>query len=227
MKIIIKIFKIITGIFSCIMAFASLSLAFTKTPVTPFIVEASIFGALAFFLLKKPKKVTMHKQQNNLSTDNYTDNNQDIRQPSNNDMLNHAVFPHVSGLPIAENVMCKLCSYPDRIEFMSGSANITLARNKITDICVKSETEIQKQMVSNPGGAIAGAMMFGAVGAIIGGKPKTKKQKTTSFYLIITYVKSQNELSYIVLNATGSFSAHKFVKEFHALNSNSTAQVEL
>lgn len=152
---------------------------------------------------------------------------QRIQAMRNNGMLNHGVFPHVSGLPIAGNMMCELCSYPDRLEFISGSANIALARNKITDICVRSETEIQKQIVSNPGGAIAGALMFGAVGAVIGGKLQTKKQKTTTFYLIITYIKDQNELSCIVLNSTQSFSAHKFVKEFHALRSNSTAQIQL
>lgn len=162
-----------------------------------------------------------------ITSKNSAKGKQRIQAMRNNGMLNHAIFPHVSGLPIAENIICELCSYPDRIEFISGSAYITLARNKITDICVKSEVEIQQQMVSNPGGAIAGAMMFGAVGAIIGGKPKTKQRKTASFYLIITYVKNQNELSCIVLNATQSFSAQKFVKEFHALNSNSATQIQL
>lgn len=217
MKVIIKIIKKVTGFFFCIMTISAIALAFTKTPVVPFIIEAIVFGALAFFLLKRT-----HKETEDITKRKHSENSL-----PNNGMLNHAAFPHVSGLPIAENIMCKVCSYPDRIEFISGSANIALARNKITDICVKSEVEIQQQMVSNPGGAIAGALMFGAVGAIIGGKPKTKKRKKTSFYLIITYVKNPNELSCIVLNATQSFSAHKFVKEFYALKSNSAAQIQL
>lgn len=65
---------------------------------------------------------------------------------------------HVNGLPIAENLNCEINSYDDRLEFKSGTTNIKLPRNKITDMCIKTDVEIQKQAVSSIGGAIAGGL---------------------------------------------------------------------
>lgn len=152
---------------------------------------------------------------------------QKIKELKGNGMLTNGIFSHTSGLPIAEGLWCEMYSYPDRIEFKSGTTNITLARNKITDMCIKTDVEIQQQIVSNPGGAIAGAMAFGAIGAIVGGKSKTKNIKTTTSYLIITFINNQEELSYIIFNSTNNSSAYKFIKEFRELNVTSGAQIEL
>lgn len=140
----------------------------------------------------------------------------------------YAAFLHVNGLPIAENILCDVFSYPDRLEFKSGSTEFKLMRNKITDICIKTDTEIQKQMVSSVGGAIAGGIMFGPLGAIIGGRAKTKKSKSTSSYLIITYLNNQEEITYIGFDIGNNFSsATKLVKEFRELNTNTKVQIEL
>jgi hypothetical protein len=70
--------------------------------------------------------------------------------------------------------------------------------------------------------------MFGALGAIIGGRAKNKKVKTTTRYLIITYTGEQGELKYIGFDIKNNPpSASKLVKEFHELNTNSGVQIEL
>lgn len=139
-----------------------------------------------------------------------------------------AAFHHVNGLPLAENLLCEVFSYPDRIEFKAGTTNIKLAREKITDMCLKFDTEIQNQAVSSIGGAIAGGVMFGTLGAIIGGRAKNKKVKTTTQYLIITYTGEQGELKYIGFDIKNNPpSAAKLVKEFRELNTNSGVQIEL
>ena len=74
----------------------------------------------------------------------------------------YTAFHHVNGLPIPENILCEVFSYPDRIDFKSGSTEITLARTKIMDIFIKTDTEIRKQLVSSAGGAAAGAMLSGS-----------------------------------------------------------------
>ena len=79
----------------------------------------------------------------------------------------YTAFHHVNGLPLAENLLCEVFSYPDRIEFKAGTTNIKLAREKITDMCLKFDTEIQNQAVSSIGGAIAGGVMFGNILALI------------------------------------------------------------
>lgn len=139
----------------------------------------------------------------------------------------YTAFHHVNGLPIPENVLCEVFSYPDRIDFKSGTTEIKLPKEKITDISIKTDTEIQQQLVSSAGGAIAGAMLFGSLGAIIGGRIKTKKVKTTTNYLIITY-KSENELKYIGFDIQNNPpSADKLVKEFQKSNSASGVKIEL
>lgn len=139
----------------------------------------------------------------------------------------YTAFHHVNGLPIPENVLCEVFSYPDRIDFKSGTTEIKLSKEKITDISIKTDTAIQQQLVSSAGGAIAGAMLFGSLGAIIGGRVKTKKVKTTTSYLIITY-KSENELKYIGFDIQNNPpSADKLVKEFQKTNSASGAKIEL
>ena len=139
----------------------------------------------------------------------------------------YTAFHHVNGLPITENVLCEVFSYPDRIDFKSGTTEIKLPKEKITDISIKTDTEIQQQLVSSAGGAIAGAMLFGSLGAIIGGRIKTKKVKTTTNYLIITY-KSENELKYIGFDIQNNPpSADKLVKEFQKSNSASSVKIEL
>lgn len=140
----------------------------------------------------------------------------------------YTAFHHVNGLPLAENLLCEVFSYPDRIEFKAGTTNIKLAREKITDMCLKFDTEIQNQAVSSIGGAIAGGVVFGTLGAIIGGRAKNKKVKTTTQYLIITYTGEQGELKYIGFDIKNNPpSAAKLVKEFRELNTNSGVQIEL
>ena len=139
-----------------------------------------------------------------------------------------ALFQHINGLPIAENMMCLISSYPDRIEFKSGTTEIKLSRNKITDMCIQTDTKIQRQIVSSIGDALAGAAMFGTLGAIIGGRAKTKKIKTQTNYLIITYLGENEELKYIDFDTLKAFtSAMKLVNEFKKLNTTSGIHIDL
>lgn len=135
---------------------------------------------------------------------------------------------HVNGLPIAENLPCEIFSFPNRLEFKAGTTQIKLDRSKITDMCVKTDVEIQNQVVSSIGGAIAGGVVFGPLGAIIGGRAKNKKTKTTNEYLIITYTGDQGELKYIGFDTKlNPFAASSLVREFHKLNTTQGIQIEL
>lgn len=135
---------------------------------------------------------------------------------------------HTYGLPIADGVACTIQAYRDRIEFYSGTTNITLSKDKITDMCVKTETDIQQQYVSSVGGAVGGAVLFGPIGAMIGGRAKKKTSRTVTYYLIITYNKADTSLSYLCFDVSGCFSqAYKMVADFHKTNTNDSTHIEL
>ena len=109
---------------------------------------------------------------------------------------------HINGLPIPENTFCKINVYENKYEFVANGLNFNLESSKITDISIKTDVEISNQAVSSIGGAIAGGFLFGTLGAIIGGRAKTKKVKTVIKYLIITYL-SNDEVKYIGFEAEG------------------------
>lgn len=118
-------------------------------------------------------------------------------------------------------------SYPDRLEFKAGTIEFKLSKNKISDMCITTDTEIQKQSVSSIGGAVAGAMFFGPLGAMIGGRVKKKTVITHTTYLIITY-QSDSELKYIGFDIKNNPpSAIKLMKEFKQNYSSPGAKIEL
>lgn len=139
----------------------------------------------------------------------------------------YTAFHHVSGLPIVEDCLCEVFSFPDRLDFKYGTTEITLNKDKITDMSIKTDTEIQTQMVSSIAGAVSGAVLFGSLGAIIGGRAKKKNIKTTTNYLIITY-DSDGELKFIVFDTKNNPpSAKKLVKEFQHESGGTNTKISL
>ena len=141
----------------------------------------------------------------------------------------YTAFHHVSGLPIVEECLCEVFSFPDRLDFKYGTTEITLSKSKITDMTIKTDTEIQTQAVSSVGGAVSGAILFGALGAVIGGRTKNKKVKSTTDYLIITYCgDAKDDLKFIVFDTKNNPpSAHKLIKEFQNNSNLSNIKITL
>ena len=123
---------------------------------------------------------------------------------------------HINGLPIPENSICSVISYTDKFVFSANGLSFNLLKSKITDICIKTDIEISKQVVSSIGGAIGGAVLFGPLGAIIGGRAKNREIKTTTQYLIFTYIKDNDVkyLGFIMDEPICIHTAYKIVDEF-------------
>lgn len=135
-------------------------------------------------------------------------------------------FRHINGLNIAENAQCEVLLYPSGYEFKSGAIKFNLPKSKVIDVTVKTDREIQQQYVSSIGSAVGGAVLFGPLGAIIGGRAKKKSIKTYSSYLIITY-KDGESIKYIGFDVTNApFKAKKFESEFKKTN-NTITRVDL
>ena len=99
---------------------------------------------------------------------------------------------HIGGLPLAEGSLCDIKLKDTEIIINGGGNKFRLELKKVTDISMKTDTEIQSSYVSSIGGAIAGGMLFGNIGAAIGGRAKEKKTATMTHYLIITYIKNDS-----------------------------------
>ena len=135
-------------------------------------------------------------------------------------------FKHIKGLSIAGNTQCEVLSYPSEYQFVSGAVKFKLAKNKVIDVSVKGDVDVQNQYVSSVGGAVVGGALFGTLGAAIGGRAKKKQIRTASIYLIITYKDSEN-VKYIIFDGTNALiKAWKFANEFKK-NNTSVTNIEL
>lgn len=134
---------------------------------------------------------------------------------------------HTYGLPIAEGLLCTIQTFKDHFDFISGTTHISLSRDKITDMCVKKEIEIQQQYISSIGGAVGGAVLFGPLGAMIGGRAKKKTDKTITSYLIITY-KNDAGIEYLGFDVSDCIlQAFELVEDFRRNNINGDTHIEL
>lgn len=123
-------------------------------------------------------------------------------------------LPHLTGLSIPENTNTTITSLDNKYELSANGITFNLNKDKITDISLKTDTEIQKQSVSSIGGAVGGAVLFGPLGAMIGGRAKTKNIRTITHCLIFTYLKDEN-INFIAFDASYNLpDAKKIIKDY-------------
>lgn len=131
----------------------------------------------------------------------------------------------LSDLP--QGSMCKVFYNQGRIRFIVSGQEFTLEANKMIDVSVMTPTEIQKQYVSSVGGAVAGAILLGPIGAIIGGSASKKTIRKTSRYLVISY-RSDGEIKYIVFDVSTEMLLGNSIKNtYKNLKKNENIRVEL
>lgn len=157
--------------------------------------------------------------------ENIGKNHKNSQTIKNNNEL-QCKLPNIYGLGLPTNTICEIISHSDYYEFIASNNSFKLDKNKVTDVSIKSDIDIQNQYVSSIGGAVAGAALFGPLGAIVGGRTKKKQIKKISLYLIFTYTKDDN-IQYISFNTCGKLYCNKFVDEFKKLHKKSIATIEL
>lgn len=138
----------------------------------------------------------------------------------------HGVFKHTIGLPLPENTLCDVYYGEDKIIISGGGSTFNLLLSKINDITITTDDEIQKAYVSSAGGAVAGGLLFGPLGALVGGRAKQKKINQITNFLVITYEKD-DEPNYISFDTTNNFKAIKIVSLFQKRPKTNQKVVEL
>ena len=117
--------------------------------------------------------------------------------------------------------MVDVVLYDDHLIIMSPvlKQEIKLNYNRITDVYYGLETEIIEQNKSVIGRAIAGGLLLGGVGAVVGGisGTGTKTKKERHFYFIISYTSSTGEDKFIQFEDTRLYKGVKVANKLKEL----------
>lgn len=119
---------------------------------------------------------------------------------------------HMAGLPLAQTAICIVTFEDDGVSFYSSGNTFNLSYDKVTAMDFKTSTEIQKTYTSSVGGAVAGAVLFGPLGAMVGGRAKEKKSKTVEDFIIFTYIKDGN-VDYISFRVKDGLKAMRLINQ--------------
>lgn len=105
----------------------------------------------------------------------------------------------VEGLPVPTGSKCSLYLKSNGILCESVGTEFSIPKERIISVVVDKSKNIQKQVVSSSGGALAGGLMFGAVGAAIGGRAKTKNVVSKKTFLSVVYKGKDGEIKSLLL----------------------------
>ena len=106
--------------------------------------------------------------------------------------IDAARLEHVAGLPISEGKVCDCFLMPNAIMIEVNQSQYYIGSGQLTEVSVKKDVEIKEAYVSSAGGALAGGLMFGALGAAVGGRVKKKRDLKVKKFLVIGYVQNED-----------------------------------
>ena len=136
---------------------------------------------------------------------------------------------HMSGLPFPKNCPCTLTINEEENcivikKFMSrDETTIKLSFDKIDAAKGFTEEEMKKQ--SKVGRAVAGAVLFGQVGAVLGAMTADEKKKTKLMYAI--HYTSNDEENTLVFRDIGDINMMKFRRKVDELIAGDQDQEEI
>ena len=109
--------------------------------------------------------------------------------------------------------------YDDYLEVKAPAGSVKLKYDQITDVYYGLQTEIKEKSKSVIGRAAAGGLLFGGVGAIVGGISGTgsKDVKTKKFMFIISYRSSSGEDTFISFEDTRMYKGVKVANKLKEL----------
>jgi hypothetical protein len=115
--------------------------------------------------------------------------------------------------------MVNVILYNDHLDIKEVKNSVSLNYSQITDVFYGMETEIVAKGKTVIGRAMAGGLIFGGVGAVVGAVSGTgtKDKKERHFYFIISYTSSTGEDKFIQLEDTRLYKGAKVAKKLKEL----------
>lgn len=111
---------------------------------------------------------------------------------------------HIEGLPLSEKTLCSVNVTPDSLIIEGGGTSFELKISQIRAAEVKTDAEIANIVHSSAVKGVAGGLLFGPIGLVVGARATNKKQTTYTYYLIINFVKSDGELTALMFDGGNS-----------------------
>lgn len=136
-----------------------------------------------------------------------------------------SLLHHVEGLPIAEKTQCIVSITPEMLIIEGGGTDFNISTIQIRAAEVKTDTEIANIIHSSAAKGIAGGLLFGPIGLVVGSRAKSKEKKTNTYFLIINYTNSAGEIAAIMFDGGNSpFSVQKIASKLKPLIANNPKQ---
>lgn len=188
--------------------FKTLSAESSAVPAHPHESEIKIDKAPT---IQSIKAVPSETEQNDIKTSNKTDIPQKtapvaaVQQYAQEITYKATAFRDyfkttvVEGLPVPTGAKCSLYLKSNGILCKSAGTEFSIPKERIISVVVDKSKNIQKQIVSSAGGALAGSLMFGPVGAAFGGRAKTKKVVSKKTFLSVVYKGKDGEIKNLLL----------------------------
>ncbi|MCK1998928.1 hypothetical protein MPH47_17160 [Psychrobacillus psychrodurans] len=184
----------------------------TTTDITVMLITLVIVALVEIYLFKRYKKsfnaerTEERKKQETIAKQQKFDRESLISGTKERKQLLGADFcikvKHMAGLPVAEGAEVFVYRCKDKVIFERNQENFELDVSNMKDILIKTETEIQKSYASSVGGAVGGYVLFGPLGAMVGGRTKEKTSTITDKYLIFDYVNKNGTQEFISFEVT-------------------------
>lgn len=122
----------------------------------------------------------------------------------------------IEGLPVQNNIDLMFKLKPEGATFFIPQEQKTFEINisKLTKVQWYDETTMEKVINQSAPGMIIGAAAFGLIGAMVGGRVKTKDVKTTTHFLLINYESDgQKQIVMKTNDALGAMKISDYFKE--------------
>lgn len=122
----------------------------------------------------------------------------------------------VPGFKHGDQTLCDIALYEDHLILTETLSQNTarLDYAQITDVSRELETEIIEKNKSVIGRALAGGLLLGGVGAVVGGVSGVGKKQTkkTKMYFIISYVSSDGSDQFLCFEDSRMYKGGKIAK---------------
>lgn len=126
------------------------------------------------------------------------------KQMKENNITAQSAIYHVEGLPLAEKSLCQVSVSHNGLIIGNGGVEYNISVDQLVAAEVKTDTEIANIVHSSAVKGIAGGLLFGPIGLVVGSRATNKAKRSHTYYLVINYVNSEGELAPLLFTSENS-----------------------